>query len=60
MVEVLKKNLPREKTRTISCKECKSRLRFKESEARYVADQRDGDALVIKCPVCKAENWISA
>ena len=40
-----------------TCRQCESAIEFAQSEARFVADQRDGDALVIKCPACKAEIW---
>jgi RNase P subunit RPR2 len=43
-----------------SCNNCGSLLQFKRKDARYVNDQRDGDAVVIDCPVCGAEVWTAA
>ena len=43
-----------------SCGNCGSLLQFKRSDARYVNDQRDGDAVVIDCPVCGTEVWTNA
>lgn len=39
------------------CRECETKFSFQRSEAEYVSDQRDGDALVIKCPVCGHKIW---
>ncbi len=39
------------------CMHCKTLVEFQRSEARYVSDQRDGDALVVACPVCEREIW---
>ena len=44
---------------TTDCR-CGCKFRFAASEARFVGDQRDGDAYVVKCPECKAENWVAA
>ncbi len=61
MVEVVKRGNPKgEEVRETTCPRCLSELRFKRSEARHVSDQRDGNALVITCPVCNRENWIAA
>ncbi len=35
-----------------TCRNCGTKIEFMQSEAAYVADQRDGDYLRIKCPVC--------
>lgn len=44
----------------LTCDKCDTIARFAKSEGRYVHDQRDGDAVVLKCPVCKAEHWVAA
>lgn len=54
MVEIIKKgSLPSEDTFVSICNHCKTIFRFKRGEARISFDQRDGDTLVIKCPVCE-------
>ncbi len=61
MVEVLRKgDRPEDRVYTGTCIQCRSLLRFKRSEARFVSDQRDGDAVVVECPVCKKDLWVSA
>lgn len=45
--------------RVAQCRKCKSMLRFRPSEGRSVSDQRDGDSIVITCPVCSNELWLS-
>lgn len=61
MIEVLEKGKPEvDRVYEAVCKNCRSRLRFKRSDARYMSDLRDGDdALVINCPVCEKEMWTS-
>lgn len=39
------------------CNGCGTEVEFQRKEARYVNDQRDGDALVVVCPTCKNEIW---
>lgn len=53
-------NVPREKVYQSTCKKCGCIFEFARMEARYVSDQRDGDAVVIHCPMCGDENWIAA
>lgn len=54
MVEIIKRGVPRgEVVHDITCRFCKSELRFKEHEAKIHYDQRDGDYLSITCPVCQ-------
>lgn len=43
-----------------TCRECKSRLEFKQKEMTYHADDRDGDWFSIVCPVCKENIIIGA
>lgn len=60
MVEIIKAGKkPEDKVITTTCKHCATKFRFKVSEARMSFDQRDGDALVIKCPLCSQSVWIS-
>jgi len=58
MVEIIKEGKkPSDKSYEAKCRECETTFRFKRSEAGYVSDQRDGDALVIACPLCNARVW---
>lgn len=41
-----------------SCARCNSLFEFEQREAIREPDRLDGDALVIDCPVCRAEQWI--
>lgn len=43
---------PEEKVYEEQCRRCASMLRFKRADAKYTADQRDGDFLTVECPVC--------
>lgn len=45
--------LPGENKHRARCKYCGTVFRFLRSEATYESDQRDGDYLAIKCPLCK-------
>jgi len=45
-------------TRRVTCS-CKAVLEVEAKDFRIVADQRDGDAAVCKCPVCRSEIWIN-
>lgn len=45
--------------RVAQCGGCRSLLRFRPSEARREFDARDGNALVIGCPVCGKDIWLS-
>lgn len=44
-------SLPSEKVYTVTCSHCKTLFKFKQDEAKYVSDQRDGDFLQITCPL---------
>ena len=50
---------PENKQHEWTCKNCKAVVRAKMGEGRYQSDQRDGDAIVYKCPECKTENWVA-
>lgn len=61
MVEIIERGtVPSDKEYDIRCKRCKTLFKFRRSEAEYVADQRDGDALVIECPLCSERVWRAA
>ena len=51
--------LPGEREHIVRCLECQTKFAFKESEARRSIDERDGDALVVKCPTCRKDVWTS-
>ena len=44
--------LKSEKVYQPTCNDCKTIFEFKQGEANYVSDQRDGDCLQINCPFC--------
>lgn len=46
---------PEEKTHQVTCTNCKSELEFQQHEATIHSDQREGDWMEIKCPVCAAK-----
>lgn len=43
---------PEQRTHQHTCRECSTVFEFEQHEAKLVFDQRDGDFLQIKCPVC--------
>jgi len=52
VVEIIRKGqLPSEKVYEASCGHCHTRFRFKQGEADYNSDPRDGDYLSIRCPL---------
>jgi hypothetical protein len=58
MVEIIiKGSLPDDNEYTTDCTHCQTKFRFKRFEAAFVADQRDGNALVIPCPLCHRDVW---
>lgn len=61
MIKIIERGIkPDDKEYRTSCSRCKTVFEFVRSEAEYVSDQRDGDALVIECPVCKERVWRAA
>lgn len=50
----------RQKSYQATCRKCGCVFQFQREEAKYVSDQRDGDALVIKCPEhgCEEPAWV--
>jgi hypothetical protein len=62
VVEIIRKGeLPGEKIYETTCTNCKTRFRFKKKEARFSSDQRDGNALIIRCPLegCNNDCWVT-
>lgn len=52
-MEIIKRGKhPDEQKYDGTCRNCKTEVRFKKSEAEYVSDQRDGDFLRVRCPLC--------
>lgn len=61
MVKIIKRGTPPDtKPRKATCRDCGTKIEFAVKEAKYVSDQRDGDILQIKCPVCKATITVNA
>lgn len=61
MVEIVERGLPRSDNKfQARCPDCQTLFNFKRAEAEFVPDQRDGDALKIKCPVCGVMVWRAA
>lgn len=44
----------------IECDKCHALMECTAGELRFVSDQRDGDAYVMKCPHCQHETWVAA
>lgn len=45
--------LPKDRSYTTTCDNCDTKFSFKRSEGKYTLDQRDGEWIEIKCPLCK-------
>lgn len=53
-MEIIKKGkLPSERVFVAVCDHCSTKFRFKQSEGKVTYDQRDGDFISVKCPLCK-------
>lgn len=53
-MEILERGMPpEEKGYEALCRNCKSRIRFKRSEAKYHSTCRNESYLEIQCPVCR-------
>jgi predicted RNA-binding Zn-ribbon protein involved in translation (DUF1610 family) len=60
-MKILEKGkVPGTKSAQFKCRNCGSRLEATRDEGRLSTDQRDGDARVFDCPICKAEIWVNA
>jgi DNA-directed RNA polymerase subunit RPC12/RpoP len=42
------------------CNTCNASVKFKQKEAKFVADQRDGDYYEISCPTCENKITVAA
>jgi len=52
-VKIIKRGqAPEEKTYRSTCRNCLTIVEFKRRDAKFTADQRDGDYLSVDCPVC--------
>jgi len=52
-MEIIKRGqVPEEKTYEATCRRRSTDVRFPQQEAKRTFDQRDGDFLTVKCPVC--------
>ncbi len=52
-MEIIKKGQPKnEKIYNATCRSCDTQIRFQRKEAKETFDQRDGNFLTVKCPVC--------
>lgn len=44
--------MPGDRDWQATCTHCRTRFEFKQSEGEFHTDQRDGDYVTVKCPVC--------
>lgn len=58
-MKIISQGKPPEIKYTFTCRKCKTVAIADRNEGRYVEDQRDGDAIVFKCPVCDNECWVN-
>ncbi len=60
-MDIIKRGqIPSETKAEWTCKTCKSEIRSKKSEGTLYHDQRDGDYVKCRCPVCARENYIAS
>ena len=51
---------PGDKQYEVQCRACRTKFTFSRSDAKYTSDQRDGDFVSIKCPLCETMCHCSA
>lgn len=51
---ITKGKLPEDALYEVICQHCKTVFEFERREAKFTSDQRDGDYLIIICPVCNS------
>lgn len=51
---------PEDKSYKVTCDYCQTIFIFKRKEAEWHGDQRDGDYLSIRCPICKNNVTVGA
>lgn len=56
---IVQGKLPEEQVYDTTCRNCNTQFEFARKEARFQPDQRDGDCLVIPCPLCKKELYVA-
>lgn len=57
-MRIIKKRSVKFKKLRWECSKCRSTIESTEEEGQLQHDNRDGDAIVSTCPVCKHDNWI--
>lgn len=57
-MKIIKKGNPNGKVYRVTCRHCGCVYEFERKEARFMSDQRDGDALTIDCPECNTTAWV--
>lgn len=45
--------IPGEIIHRATCNHCKTEVEFKRKEGRISYDQRDGDSIMVVCPLCR-------
>lgn len=61
MVKIIEKGeVPELQPLRCRCTHCRTLFEFMPLEAKFVSDQRDGDAYRINCPTCTRECWVDA
>lgn len=59
-MKIIKKGeLPEEKIYTFDCRRCKSKVEAQQKEGKIQFDQRDGDCVIFKCPVCGENVYVN-
>jgi len=48
-------SLPEEVTYDHHCTYCRTHFEFQRKDARLSSDQRDGNLMIIACPMCKRD-----
>lgn len=52
-IEIVRRGKPKEeKEYQAGCRYCGTIIKFKRGDAKYQSDQREGDYLVVDCPIC--------
>lgn len=58
-MKVIRKGPPQSLPVEIDCLNCESLLEVSKEDAHRKDSDRDGAALVFRCPVCSSDVWIS-
>lgn len=54
-MKIIKKGTPpSDKVYEGTCRSCKTVVEFKQSEGKVTHDQRDGNFVSVRCPVCNS------